>query len=181
MIDPIHGPFAKPARTAYQRNLPHFQADGRPLFITFCTKDRWVLPETVRPAVLEHCLHDHGSKLRMHATVIMPDHVHLLFSPLRDARGDCFGLSEVMSGIKGASAHRVNRLLNRKGSLWQEESFDHVIRCDESLEERATYICNNPVRWGLVARADDYPWLWRQWVEGQKPLRSFYVAQPPRL
>jgi REP element-mobilizing transposase RayT len=116
--------------------------------------------------VLEHCLHDHGKKLRMHAAVVMPDHVHLLFSALHDMRGSCYGLSEIMAGVKGASAHRVNRLLSRKGTVWQDESFDHVLRCDESVRDKANYICENPVRWGLVANAEEYTWLWREWVEG---------------
>lgn len=50
--------------------------------------------------VLNHCLHDHTTKLQMHAAVAMPDHVHLLFTPLRDLDGSTFGLAEIMQGIK---------------------------------------------------------------------------------
>ena len=162
-IDP---PLAKPAKAAYRRNLPHFQTDGKPLFVTFRTFRGWVLPESARSLAMEHCLHDDGSKLRMHVAVVMPDHLHLLFSAGRDVEGNTFGLAEILSGIKAASAHRVNRSLGRKGHVWQDESFDHVLRCDEGLREKADYICQNPVRRGLVSTPDEYPWLWRQWEEG---------------
>ena len=161
-------PLARPAKAAYRRNLPHFQADGKPLFVTFSTCKRWVLPESVRSLVLEHCLHDHGTRLHMHVAVVMPDHVHLLFTARSDDYGNTFGLSEILSGIKGASAHRINRVLGRKGHVWQDESFDHVLRCDENLHEKAEYICQNPVRRNLVTSPDLYPWLWCEWVEGQQ-------------
>lgn len=157
---------AKPALSTYQRNLPHIQRPGSTLFITFSTWRRWVLPESVRDVVLRHCLHHHLAKLQMHAAVVMPDHVHLLLTPLRDAAGNDFGLSEMMSGIKGASAHSVNRLLERRGHVWQDESFDHMLRSDEGVRQKAEYICANPVRAGLVSTVDEYRWMWRAWVEG---------------
>jgi hypothetical protein len=61
---------------------------------------------------------------------------------------------------KGASAHSVNRMLQRSGPVWQEESFDHVLRSNESFEENLEYIRQNPVRRGLVIRPEDYRWLW---------------------
>jgi len=144
--------------------------------VTFLTYKRWVLPEAIRSLVLGHCLHDHGTKLWMHVVVVMPDHVHLIFSPLTDKGGSPYGLAEIMSGIKGASAHSVNKRLRRKGHVWQEESFDHVLRKNESLEVKCAYVCANPVRRGLVSREDDYPWLWREWIEG---VVQQGIAQPP--
>jgi REP element-mobilizing transposase RayT len=157
---------AKPSKQTYERNLPHIQAAGRPIFVTFCTYQRWILPEEVRDRVLAHCLHDHGKKLWMHAAIVMPDHSHLLFTPMNDSTGATFGLAEIMSGIKGASAHSVNRMLKRTGHVWQDESFDHVLRSDESVHLKAEYICENPVRRKLVKSVDEYRWLWREWVEG---------------
>jgi REP element-mobilizing transposase RayT len=72
-----------------------------------------------------------------------------------------------MSGIKGASAHSINKALTRRGPVWQDESFDHVLRSDEKIASKVDYICENPVRQGLVNNEDDYPWLWREWVEGK--------------
>ena len=172
---------AKEALSHYRRNLPHIQPGHRPVFVTFCTRDRWVLPEAARTLVLEHCLHDHGTKLHMHGLVVMPDHVHLVFTPLLDSAGTPFGLAEIMNGIKGASAHRINKLLKRRGSVWQDESFDHVMRQHEAVERKVDYICNNPVRKGLVSSEDDYPWLWREWVDDVPHPGAGVpqVAQPP--
>jgi len=116
--------------------------------------------------VLRHCLHDHRRKLWVHGVIVMTDHVHMVFTPLRDSQGSTFGMAEIMNGIKGASAHRVNKALKRKGSVWQDESYDRVLRRDESIEDVVTYVCENLIRRGLVSNVDDYPWLWREWVEG---------------
>jgi len=94
----------------------------------------------------------------------MPEHVHLLLTPLRDANGDVFCLRDILKGIKGASARRVNQLLDCSGPVWQEESFDYVIRCWESLQQKIDYIRQNPVRRGLVKTPEEYPWLWTESV-----------------
>ena len=161
-------PKAKPAKDFYRRNLPHLQAEGKPVFITFATYKRWQLPEPVRSLVLKHCLHDHGLKLMIHGMVVMPDHVHLIFTPLQDPEGNPYGLGEIMHSIKGASAKSINKALNRSGHVWQDESFDHILRSEEGISSKVEYICQNPVRKGLVASEEDYPWLWREWVEGLK-------------
>ena len=96
----------------------------------------------------------------------MPDHVHPVFTPLSDDAGNPFSLAEILSGIKGASAHSINKALGRKGHVWQDESFDHVLRADEHVRTVVEYLCQNPVRAGLVESEDKYPWLWREWVEG---------------
>jgi hypothetical protein len=46
------------------------------------------------------------------------------------------------------------------GRVWQDESFDHILRGDESLSKKMEYILQNPVRAGLVAKSQDYQWLW---------------------
>ena len=49
-----------------------------------------------------------------------------------------------MKLIKGVSARNVNKLLDRSGPVWQEESFDHVLRSTESFAEKLEYIRQNP-------------------------------------
>jgi len=99
-------------------------------------------------------------RIHLHAVVVMPDHVHLLLRPFRDENGWSFPLVDILQCFKGATAHRINKLLGISGPLWEEESFDHVLRSDESLKEKAEYIRKNPVRAGLVSRPEDYRWLW---------------------
>ncbi len=157
---------AKPAKGEYRRKLPHIQVETKSFFVTFCTYRRWELPESVRGLVLHHCLYDHKLKVQIHGVVVMPDHVHLVFTPMIDSSGNTFSLAELLGAIKGASAHRINQALNRRGKVWQTESFDHVLRSEEKIWEKVEYICQNPIRSGLVKGIDEYPWLWREWVKG---------------
>jgi hypothetical protein len=86
---------------------------------------------------------------------------------MTDANGDEFSLAEIMNGIKGSSAHTVNRLLKRRGRVWQPESFDRLLRSNESARSKAQYICGNPLRAGIAAIGADYPWRWTAWPEAE--------------
>ena len=153
-------PSASFRRYEYRRRLPHYQRDDRPLFVSFRVRTPFELCREARTLALQHCLHDNGKTIRIHAVVIMPDHAHLLFTAIRDAKGWTFALPEILRAIKGSSARSINRLSGRTGPVWQDESFDHVLRGDESLRETIEYIRQNPVRKGLVERPEDYQWLW---------------------
>jgi putative transposase len=48
--------------------------------------------------------------------------------------------------------------VGRQGKLWQPRYFDHIVRAEEDLRAIAEYILNNPVRKGLVERAENWPW-----------------------
>lgn len=146
----------------YRRRLPHIQKAEWPVFITFVTVRRWCLPPEARDIVLNYCLARSGERYELIVAVVMPDHVHLVLRPLRRPDGWCWSLPEITHAIKGASAHDINKLLGRKGPVWQQESFDHVLRSNESLTEKVAYICDNPVRAGLVADARSYSWLWKR-------------------
>jgi REP element-mobilizing transposase RayT len=147
----------------YRRKLPHYQKFDRPLFVTFRKRTQQPLSPAARSLVLEHCLIGNNRTMHLHAAVIMPEHVHLLFTPMRKAEGWPFPLKDVLKLIKGPAARSVNRLAGTHGALWQDESFDHVLRSNESFGEKLDYIRQNPVRRGLVSKPEEYPWLW---VEG---------------
>ncbi len=144
----------------YRRRLPHYQKSDRPLFVTFRKLTRDALPEPARDLVLQHCLYEHGRRIDLHAVVVMPDHVHLLFTPLRDKAGWPILMHKIMKAMKGTSARDINKLRGVSGPLWQDESFDHVLRSEESLREKIEYIRMNPVRKGLVQEPEQYKWLW---------------------
>jgi putative transposase len=146
----------------YRRDLPHLQRDDKPHFLTFCTHHRWILPAAARKIVLDCCLHEHEFTIDLSVAVIVPDHVQMIFTPLIDRlRSEVILLARITKAIKGASAHLINRHLGRVGTVWQEESFDHVLRSSESLDQKIQYVLENPVRHGLVQDCPDYPWLWR--------------------
>ncbi len=89
----------------------------------------------------------------------MPDHVHLVITALSDENGP-IPLPEILQKLKSESGHRINKLLGRKGSVWQHESFDHVLRREEGIAAKLEYILANPVRAGLVSTAGEYRWTW---------------------
>ena len=144
----------------YRRMLPHYQKANRALFVTFCKLMPPPFTAEARNVILQHCLYDDGKRYVLHAAVVMPEHVHLLLSPLLDDEGWSFGQAAILKLIKGSSARSVNKLLGSRGPVWQEESFDHVLRSQESLEEKLEYIRQNPVRRGLVTKPEGYAWLW---------------------
>ena len=164
-----------PAVTFYRRNLPHLQRDYKPHFITFVTKSRRVLPDWARDITFGCCLHDHGIRYSLHVAVVMPNHVHLILTPLTDQKRRLIvSLIETMRAIKGASARAINQRLRLHGAVWQEESFDHVLRSSENLDAKIDYILQNPVRAGLVRDWEMYPWVWR------RPLANPYVLPESR-
>jgi len=68
---------------------------------------------------------------------IMPNHIHLLFKPL-------MGLPVVIKNIKGPSAFAINKMLNRKGTFWNDSYFDKLIRDEKHFNVVYNYIKNNP-------------------------------------
>jgi REP element-mobilizing transposase RayT len=96
--------------------------------------------------------------------VIMPDHVHFFCAPEREAKS----LSDFVGAWKWYTSRRINTFIRpgtaspattaRSGAraLWQAEFFDHLIRSDESYDEKWEYVRNNPVRAGLVTSADTW-------------------------
>ncbi len=84
-----------------------------------------------------------------HLALLMPDHVHLLLSfPPSRLRNQM-----TISKWKEWTAKSI-------GIAWQRDFFEHRLRREESLREKADSILANPVRAGLVARADAWPYVW---------------------
>ena len=76
--------------------------------------------------------------VELNAVVVMPDHVHIVFVPKIDMpKLEVFSLARITEAIKGASARLTNRELGRAGRVWQEESFDRVLRISEKLDEKS--------------------------------------------
>ena len=87
----------------------------------------------------------------------------MIFTPLVNKPAmEVYSLAEIMDAIKGASSHKVNKMLGRRGRVWQPESFDHVLRSSENLDAKIAYLLENPVRAGLVREWTDYPWIWKK-------------------
>jgi REP element-mobilizing transposase RayT len=144
-----------------RRTLPHWQEPGSVYFITWrCRKDETLSPEE-RTIALEAVHYWDGRKWTLYAAVIMPDHVHALVQPLTSPQGaGVFDLAEIIHSVKSFSVHQINRLRGRRGSLWQDERYDRIVRDEEEFLEKWQYIINNPVKQDLVQRWEDYLWLY---------------------
>ncbi len=159
----------------YRRDLPHLQRDFKPHFITFVTEARMQLPDWARQLAMASCRHDHRKKYELYVAVVMPDHVHLILTPAVDhQRQEIYSLIAIMRGIKAASARAINQHWNRHGRVWQDESFDHVLRASEQLDAKIQYVLENPVRTGLVTDWRKYPWVWQR---QDQPVAEMIVRQ----
>ncbi len=96
---------------------------------------------------------------------IMLNHMHLVFGigqyDLLERPNDARPLSGkqvsgIMMSMKRHTALEANRLLGRKGSFWQGESYDHVVRNTEELARIIEYVLDNPVKAGLVHKPEDW-------------------------
>ena len=57
------------------------------------------------------CPHEHQDTIDLYVVVIMPDHVHLIFTPLVDeVISEAVSLARITKAVKGASAHLINRV-----------------------------------------------------------------------
>jgi putative transposase len=80
--------------------------------------------------------------------VLMPDHIHLILN---------FSDETPMTKIVG---NWKSWLAKSEGIRWQKNFFDHRLRNDDEAGQKAEYVLLNPVRAGLVARVEDWPYIW---------------------
>ncbi len=105
---------------------------------------------------------------RTYAYVVMPDHFHALFQPMKG------NISQILHSLKLHSSLEINRYLTMTHSgdsaiaamsdygmfRWQKGFYDHVITDDQDLINHVEYIRCNPVKAGLVKKPEDYPFLY---------------------
>ena len=173
--------------TYYERNLPHWQPEGKRLFVT------WRLYRSLPVAVFEKlrksnldegeqfAAYDRELDSGKYGPLWLTDHriagcvVEAIEEMEKDGsyRVGAYVVmpnhvhlliepraefARIMKRLKGGTAREANRILKRTGeSFWQDESFDHWIR-DGALERTIRYIEQNPVKAGLARAASE--WLW---------------------
>jgi REP element-mobilizing transposase RayT len=117
-------------------------------------QNQWLRRDDCARLFIEELYH-YRSKcdFRLFAYVVMPEHVHLVLMPTETCR-----LSRIMKLLKQRTAWVINKKLPRNGSFWLGDYFDHWARNDGQITRYIDYIHNNPVRRGLVARPEDYPY-----------------------
>jgi REP element-mobilizing transposase RayT len=92
-----------------------------------------------------------GRRYRLHAWCVMPNHVHVVASPLtgRDLAG-------ILHSWKSFTASEINAIVGRAGAFWQKESYDHIVRDADEFATTVRYVQENPTKAGLKA----WRWVW---------------------
>jgi len=153
-----------------RRRLPHWEVGGSTYMVTFRLKHGPAqggsfLTARERLVVKDTILHRHEKQWIVHAMTVMPDHVHILATPLEQSPGAWFSLPAMIGGLKQRSAREINRLRGRSGPLWQDESHDHITRNEREFDEAALYILCNAAQRELTAD----PWEWDGfWCPGKE-------------
>jgi len=145
-------------RRRHLQRLERVYADlrGPVFFLTCCTHRRVrVLTTNPIPGMLvmswKEAKDVHGWLVGRY--VIMPDHVHFFAAPARDGAKS---LGRFVSSWKTWSGNRIRAIA--PSFRWQREFFDHLLRSEESYQQKWEYVRANPVRAGLVGSADEWPY-----------------------
>jgi putative transposase len=99
-------------------------------------------------------------KFELHDFVIMPDHLHLLFTV-----HDEMTIEKAMQLVKGRFSHRLSHEFGYKGEVWQRGFTEEQVMNRESFEKHREYVAQNPVKAGIVASADEFPFCFRYLVK----------------
>ena len=91
-------------------------------------------------------------RYNLHEFVIMPNHFHLLITPIPPV-----SIEKAVQFIKGGFSYRARKELGIIGEIWQTSFYDRRIRDAVEYARFRHYIHMNPVRRGLVARPEEFP------------------------
>jgi putative transposase len=90
---------------------------------------------------------------RLHAYVLMTNHVHLLVTPMKE-----FGIGETMQALGRRYVYYINKTYRRSGTLWEGRYKASLVDSEAYLLSCMRYIELNPVRAGMVNHPGDYKW-----------------------
>ncbi len=112
-----------------KRKLPHWELPGSVYFVTFNLL-QGKLSDSEIISVKNHVIKGNGKFYDLFSVVVMNTHVHIILQPIKE-----YTLSRIMKGIKGVSANLLNYTRGTKGSIWQDESFDRILRDKKEFNE----------------------------------------------
>ena len=141
-----------PKRKVLLHEVPFWAKSGDVFFITICCQlrgeNQLCRPEVGQVLIESVRFRQERGDWYARLFLLMPDHLHALIS---------FPPENSMKAVVAKWKEYSRRQL---GVVWQRGFFDHRLRREESLDEKAQYIRMNPVRLGLAGRPEDWPWVW---------------------
>jgi putative transposase len=151
---------ARPNRNASPTSIV---SEKRTFFVTSKTYMGQCLLQTERNALLLiDVLRSYmaGRKFEVDDFVVMPDHLHLLFT-----LGSGMSVERAMGLVKGRFSYRMKKEHGYLGEVWQPGFSDERVSDPESFERHREYIAQNPVKAGLAKSVEEYPYCYRYLVK----------------
>lgn len=124
-------------KSVFDEHVEHYLASG----YGSCLLHRSEVAEALRKTICKA----NGEKYALHEWCIMPNHVHIIVGGFTNLAP----LHDVLRTWKSASAHRINRLLERTGKVWHRDAYTRIIRNREEYSRQMSYVWNNPELSGL--------------------------------
>lgn len=113
--------------------------------------------------VADNWRHFAGVRYDLIAWVVMPNHVHVLIRTYEGA-----ALGKIVQSWKSYTSRQIGQMvgprvvdggaLGKSNGIWMREYWDRFIRDEQHFHAEIDYIHQNPVKAGLVAQAEDWPW-----------------------
>ena len=153
IVNPVGEGLVPSRKSPRLKDFNYAQANAV-FFITLCSlnKKQVFVKDDFNTEVMK-CIKNERKQIghAIYVFCLMPDHLHLLLSPLETG----IPVPQFMGGLSSLIT-RLSWRYSFTGRLLQRSFYDHVIRKDEDLRGIAEYILNNPVRRGLVEEWHDY-------------------------
>lgn len=146
-------------------------APGTYFVTTGCWNKKSIFQVTRNADLFLDVLNSYRKHFLLHGFVVMPDHVHLLLTPLD------ITLERTMQYIKGGFSFRLSKELGIKMEVWQRGFIDHRIRNQDDFQTRLNYIHQNPIRAGLADQESRYAYSSACGLWTMDPLRLVSAAK----
>ncbi len=105
--------------------------------------------------------HFHAQRYELGASVVMPNHVHCVIRPYP---AEEIELEGIIGSWKSYTARRINAAIGLEGQLWQDESYDRIVRDEQHLWRCVQYIGRNPKKVNLSEKQCRL-WINPKWEE----------------
>jgi REP-associated tyrosine transposase len=120
-----------------------------------------------RLSLIQNTLFDQADRLSwlLEAWAVLPNHYHFVARAPEDAAT----LPRLIQGINSITARRINAEDKTPGRQVWFRYWDTCLTIRESYLARLNYVHQNPVKHGMAASAEDYPWCSMPWFMEQAP------------
>ena len=134
------------------RRLHYLYSDKIEEYLNNCYGSCLMRDDRVAALVKNTLEYYNEERYLLHAWCIMPNHVHAILQLINS-----YPLAEILRYWKSYTAHGINKLLERQGSIWHPDSYNHIIRTLKEYFNQILYVWNNPAK----LCPSGWPWRWK--------------------